>query len=381
MSAKPTNPHLIHSAWRWLHGLMFGLVGVLIVLAVVRSPASWPAALAFTLALVGWEYCRIKAIPAPTFLLLLAAFSWFLWSTEDAAFLAFPLFFALTHAHGGWRAVGEVGALTAVTVCLLGRFTGFALGASIGPVIGALVALAVGLGFRLLISESEARAMAIEELIDAKARATAMAREAGETNERARLAGEIHDTVAQGLSSIQLLLHSAERRANDLGDEQLYETLQLARTTAAENLQETRRIITALQPAPLADTTLPVALARVCSTTPLGNAITFDIDGDTTDLTPEQEAVLLRVTQTLVANVVSHSQATKAHVTLTYQPDAVIVDVVDNGVGFDPETIRPGSFGLGVARRRLAALGGELTIESSPGTGTGVRARVPMGEK
>lgn len=380
MISTPANPHLIHSAWRWLHHLMLMLVAVLLLLAIFRSPHSWPTAIGFVAGLCFWQWCRVKGVRAPSFLLLLLGFGAFLWQSVDAAFLAFPLFFAITHAHSGWRGVGEVSALTAVTIGVLSHHTGFELGPSLGPLIGALVALAVGFGFRLLKAESEARAAAIEELVAAKAEATKMAREAGESGERARLAGEIHDTVAQGLSSIQLLLHSAERRAKELGDPKLLNSLTLARQTAAENLQETRRIIAALQPAPLAGSTLPVALARVCSTTPLGDAVSFDIDGEAHQIPDEVEAALLRVTQTLLANVVKHAHASRARVTLTYEGHSVAVDVVDDGCGFDSEDTGPESYGLAGARRRLAAVGGELLVESNPGSGTGVRAHVPLGE-
>lgn len=374
-----TDPHLIHSAWRFLHGVMFALVAALVILAVVRHPVPLTvvAAAVFVAVLALWEWARIRGHNGPWFVALNGAFALFLWTTPDASFLAFPLFFALTHAHGGKRAVVEVGVLALVTIAMLTRTFGLALGSLIGPVIAAVVALAVGLGFRLFISESQARADAIAELIDARARATDMARHAGELTERTRLAGEIHDTVAQGLSSINLLLHSAQSRAEALGDEELQRVLQLARDTAAENLVETRRIIAALQPEPLVGATLPVALARVCSTTPMGAAVHFQVDGSAYALSDDVEATLLRATQSLLANVVSHAQATAASVTLTYQEDETAVDVVDNGIGFEPAETRPDSFGLQVLRRRLSDHGGELTIESAPGSGTGIRVRIP----
>lgn len=369
MTVRMPSPHLLHSAWRWLHGLMFVLVAALIVLAMVRQPGvpTYLAAASFTGCLIAWEWVRISHPKLSTWILVpvIATFAAFLWISVDAAFLAFPLFFAITHVHGGWRAVVEVAILTLTTVCILSVHTGWAIGSTLGPIIGATVALAVGLGFRLLI--------------DARTEAATLAHEAGEQAERTRLAGDIHDTVAQGLSSIQLLLHSAEQRARNLGDPELIETLALARRTAADNLHETRRIIAALQPAPLVESSLPVALARVCSTTPMGSAIHFSIDGDATELPSPVETAILRATQSLLSNVVTHAQATGAKVTLTYLPAEVALDVVDNGSGFDASELRPGSFGLAGLRRRTSDLGGTVTIESTPGLGTGVQVRIPTG--
>lgn len=376
-----SNPHLLHSAWRWLHALMFALVAALIVLAVARAPQSltYLVAALFTAALVGWEWARVRqrGWSWVLFAAVFGTFAAFMVCTQDAGFLAFPLFFALTHALGGWRSVAAVGVLTVITIVGLTLHTGLAVGPLLGPIMGAGVALAVGLGFRMLIAESQARAEAIAELIDAKARATAMAREAGELAERTRLAGEIHDTVAQGLSSIQLLLHSAERRASKLADPELVNLLETARHTAATNLEETRRIIAALQPEPLAGSDLPVAMARVVSTTPMGPNVDFVIDGAPTALPAEVEAAILRITQTLLANVQQHARASGARVTLTYAADETSLDVVDNGVGFDPATIRPGSYGLAGARRRASEVGGTLVVESAPGAGTGVRVHIP----
>lgn len=374
--------HLLHSAWRWLHAFMFVLVAALIILAVVRGAtgAAIVAAVIFTFSLAGWEWSRVlgKTWSPALMLVTVAAFAIFLYYSEDAAFLAFPLFFAITHAYGGWRSVAYVSVLTLVTILVLLRHSGPGIGSIIGPAIGAGVALAVGLGFRLLITESQARADAISELIETKAQATEMARAAGELSERTRLAGDIHDTVAQGLSSIQLLLHSAEKKAVELGDSALVETLQLARQTAAQNLSETRRIIAALQPEPLAGSSLPVALARVCSTTPMGNAVRFHVDGPATELPEPLESALVRITQTLLANVVAHAHATRANVTLTFGSDAVSLDVVDDGVGFDPASVGPNSYGLAGVRRRVDKLGGTVTIESDGGTGVSVRIPVEV---
>jgi signal transduction histidine kinase len=108
--------------------------------------------------------------------------------------------------------------------------------------------------------ETSDRQALILDLLATREELAAASREAGTLAERERLAREIHDTVAQGLSSIQMLLHAAER---DVDDERTREKLRLARETAAENLGETRRFIRELTPPSLDEQTLPAALRRL----------------------------------------------------------------------------------------------------------------------
>lgn len=122
-----------------------------------------------------------------------------------------------------------------------------------------------------------------------------------------------------------------------------------------------------------------MALARVVATTPLGEDFRFEVDGTPAVLPEAVESALVRVTQTLVGNVVAHSGAESAKVTLTYQPDEVAVDVVDTGRGFEPHApVRDGAMGLAGAKRRVAQLGGSLAVESAPGAGCGISVRVPI---
>ena len=308
--------------------------------------------------------------------------------------LAFPLFFLVLQAVAGWYAVALVGVLTALAIGTIAWHGGWSVGGVAGPVLGAAVALMVGLGFRMLLREATTRAEAIDALLAARADVAEMSRRAGELDERARLAADIHDTVAQGLSSIQLLLHSAEASARDHDDParnagdraaagaRTLDHVRMARQVAADNLRETRRIIAALQPGALAGADLPVALARVCAATPAtadGDPATFTVDGDPRPLPADVEAALVRIAQASIANVARHARADRCAVTLTYQPGSVSLDVVDDGIGFDPAADPPpGAVGIAGVRRRMDALGGQLVIESAPGSGCGVSVRVPL---
>lgn len=391
------SPQALNRIWYGLRIALDVLVAILLVIAIVRNP-SWPTFiwsigfvavyLAGSIGPIGrarqsHDHAQIALTnPNPGVLawlgLLLGMWAGLAFTALDAAYLAFPLFFIILHIASGWLATLLVALTTLCAICAIAFQSSWTFGGVLGPLLGGAVALTVGLGFRMLQREAVARAKALEELSAARAESEALSRRAGELDERAWLAADIHDTVAQGLSSIQLLLHSAEAEISENRAEDALATLQLARTVAADNLTETRRIIAALQPAVLDGANLDLALRKVCSSTPLGDAVSFSVDGEPVPLPSNVETTLVRIAQSTLANVVKHSNASRCGVTLTYQPDEVLLDIVDNGVGFDPGApVSDSSIGIAAARRRVASIGGELTIESAPGQGCGVSVRIP----
>lgn len=313
-----------------------------------------------------------KNHPMAWFLVLSLLWVSLIWDGPEPAYLVFPMFFLAVLITTPLKSAIIIAILTAIAVVTLAMHLGFSVGVVTGPILGALVAWVMGTCFQLL-------AQALKELVDARASAIRASKSAGEQAERARIAGEIHDTVAQGLSSIQMLLHAAEKRVDD---PQALSHIRLARQTTADNLAETRQIIAALQPTPLIGADLPVALARLSSTTPMGQNITFEVDGSPRVLPDAMEAEIVRIAQTLLGNVVRHAQADSAKMTLTYQDDQILLDVIDNGQGFDvAEVIRKKSIGLPTAQRRAEGLGGTIIIESTIGSGTGISARFPYPQK
>ncbi len=367
----------------WALHLLFS---VLVVMAAVRAE-SW-AVLAM-LALFVAVYLPVFAIEDSrqwvivTWLVVVCT-AWLGTAvlSMDAAFIVFPLFFVVVRFLPPWGSAIGVAILTISVVVILGLNTGWNIGGVVGPVIGAGVAWVLGVGFHLLHRGAQEKAAAMEALVEARAEALQSSRRAGEMDERARIAGDIHDTVAQGLSSIGMLLSAVEAQG-ELSDS-TRQQVSLAKATAAENLAETRRIIAAFQPAPLVGAGLPVALARIVSSTPMGEALSFDVDGKPREVRPEVEAALVRATQSLVSNIVRHSQATGAKVTLTYHPSDIAVDVVDNGVGFDPEAIdihTGHTYGLSGVCTRIQKLGGTMAMESSPDQGAGISVSIPAPTK
>ncbi|MFD8531313.1 sensor histidine kinase [Streptosporangium canum] len=229
--------------------------------------------------------------------------------------------------------------------------------------------------------ESAARQRLIDDLISTRGTLADSRHRTGVLEERERLAREIHDTLAQGLTSMGILLQAADRMwAAD--PERAHAHVRRAATAAAENLDEARRFVRDLQPSGLEGVPLPEALARLCHGTghDTGPAVRFRQEGEGYPLAPEVQAALLRVAQGALANVRDHSGAETAMVTLSYLDGEITLDVFDDGVGFAEAAPAPGrGYGLRAMRDRLAEVAGSLAVESVPGEGTAVAARVPAG--
>ncbi|SCE75725.1 Signal transduction histidine kinase [Micromonospora viridifaciens] len=209
------------------------------------------------------------------------------------------------------------------------------------------------------------------------------AREAGVLDERQRMAREIHDTLAQGLTGIITQLEAAEQTRDRSADWRRHVDNALA--LARESLTEARRSVRALRPEPLETARLPDALAELTERWSTINGVRGEMSttGDPRPLHPEIEVTLLRAAQEALANVARHAGAARVGLTLSYMADVVTLDVRDDGVGFDVAEQsgtprRPdGGYGLTAMRQRVARVGGELAVESEPGGGTAVSASVP----
>ncbi|WP_442942948.1 sensor histidine kinase [Nocardia sp. NBC_01503] len=286
----------------------------------------------------------------------------------EAVYLVFGLFFLYLHLlPRNWGLIA-VTVTTAVSVVGFALHRGWTFGGIIGPLLGALVAVGIGLGYEALFREAADRQQLIDELLATRNTLAEQERTAGKMAERERLAQEIHDTVAQGLSSIQLLLHAVERAAPD---HPALAKIRLARETAADSLVETRHLIAELTPAALEGQSLAGALTRITQrATAPGLDAQVLVEGEPHALPMPIEAALVRITQGAVSNVVRHAQAQRMRVTLTYAGDAVHLDVVDDGIGIAPEVLAEspsGSFGLNAMRNRVEQQGGTMSVESEPG--------------
>lgn len=209
------------------------------------------------------------------------------------------------------------------------------------------------------------------------------AREAGIADERRRLAAEIHDTLAQGLAGIITQLQAVTSTAGS--DPALArQHLDRASALARHSLGEARRSVHDLVPAALEDDDLPQALGKTVAAWAGRHAVRaeFTVTGTVEPLHDEVGATLLRIAEESLANAARHASATRAGVTLSYMGDEVTLDIRDDGRGFDPTALPPysgaGGFGLGGMRARAERIAGTVTVETGPGLGTAVSARVPL---
>ncbi|HEX7996247.1 MAG TPA: sensor histidine kinase [Streptosporangiaceae bacterium] len=238
-----------------------------------------------------------------------------------------------------------------------------------------------------IIDQSRQRADLIEQLERTRAELAEANREAGRLAERDRLASEIHDTIAQGFTSIVMLVQAAEALLGEtstgeavFGDngDRVRKQLDLIGRTARENLAEARALVAGLTPTALASAPLEDALARLAdrAAEESGLRADFGVLGTPRPVGTRAEVVLLRVCQEALANVRRHAAATRVAVTLGYTDEHVALAVTDDGAGFDPNQPTSG-YGLRGMRARVHEIGGALTVTSAAGTGTTVTAEVP----
>jgi two-component system, NarL family, sensor kinase len=201
--------------------------------------------------------------------------------------------------------------------------------------------------------------------------------------ERTRIAREIHDTLAQGLTAIGLDIEGALRHLESSPD-RARERLERALTTTRESLEDARHSVLDLRATPLAGRPLAEALAA------LGRAFTSETGvrvhvraaagpaEGMPDLPLRTEAELYRIVREALANVRQHAHATEVEITLRTTPKDVALSVHDDGVGFTSEPRDEGHYGILGMRERARLLGGRLRVTSRPGRGTTVTARVPV---
>ncbi|GEL23960.1 histidine kinase [Pseudonocardia sulfidoxydans NBRC 16205] len=366
--------------WAWM-GSLSAVALVWIWLFSVRQPVP---------ARIPW----LGAVYVVGLIVLMAALTWF------SPFFAFMTIGAYGHAacylHGNWR----FPAIAAAAACAAFSQMGgrLALPWSAGW-LGGMIALLIGnsliaggfVWFSTMSAQQTVRRKkmiadleranaeleaALAENVQLHAQLVVRAREAGVQDERTRMAREIHDTIAQGLTGIVTQLEAADAAADDAD---VRDRMRIARGLARESLTEARRSVDALRPEPLEDAQLPEALGdlvdRWSETT--GIQVRRETTGATRPLLPDVEVALFRVAQEALANVAKHSDATTVGITLSYMDDVVVLDVRDDGRGFDLPDRAGGGFGLTAMEQRVHRVSGRLTVESAPGEGTALSASVP----
>jgi signal transduction histidine kinase len=240
---------------------------------------------------------------------------------------------------------------------------------------GLAISLVLGLWIGRIIEQSEQRADLIAELERTRAELGAAQHAAGVVAERERVAGEIHDTLAQGFTSIVALAQAESARLAAAGEDTT--RLELIETTARQNLSEARALVAAFAPVDLQGSDVDAALARVAGRFGAETGVPVVVEStwpEGTGIGTERAVVLVRSVQEALSNVRRHAGAGRVVLRLSADPDPV-VEVLDDGIGFDPAAA-PG-FGLDGMRRRVEAAGGRLDVDSAPGRGTRLRVSLP----
>ncbi|BCJ42047.1 two-component sensor histidine kinase [Actinoplanes ianthinogenes] len=368
-----------HSLW-W--DIYFAVIAIVVSIAITVADApparritavAALAGMALVHIAVGRRMVRLHADTVPSIVTLfvqIALFAVAIVAMPSATWMLFaviPLIFQMAPLRVAIAAVLLVNAVPVVVDVLFGTGDVRADLAIAG--VSAASGIFLGLWIVRVVRQSTDRANLIAELEASRAEVERLSHEAGVQAERARLAGEIHDTLAQGFTSIITLVQAADPELRD-------ERLALAVRTAKENLAESRAIVAALSPSALATGLLDAVRRQAARfTEESGVKAHFRTTGEPRDLPTAVEVVLLRAAQEALTNVRRHAKANEVGVLLAYSPASVRVVVRDDGDGFD--TAATGGFGLPGMRARAEQVGGTLTVRSDPDTGTTIELEVP----
>jgi len=369
--------------WHFAFGVLTALA--LILLAVEESPASRRLlAACLVVALAGWYVGVGKAqinrsdprrgmvAAVGTIVLQLAAFA----AEPGTGVLLFIVYAQLfAYLEQVRYTVPAVATLSLGVALLSAADAGWTWDATLAALGGGAVSLIFAISFGLWISriieQSRDRAKLINDLQQARAELDTAHRDAGAAAERRRLALEIHDTLAQGFTSIVMLVQAAEVQAGR-SEEELRRHLALIERTARENLDEARSLVAALAPVPLQAAPLAEALTRLTEnfSDETGVPARLSVTGTPRPLDGNTEVVLLRVAQEALNNVRRHAAASHVDVELSYVDVSVGVQIRDDGCGFAPAATS--GFGLRGMRSRVEQVGGDVLVETAPGKGTRV---------
>ncbi|MEU6175553.1 sensor histidine kinase [Streptantibioticus parmotrematis] len=381
--ASGTGGGAVEPRWEVCYAVVFAVAVVVVEAGPldIRSRIVAGAALA---AMACWYGCAVRPLTRrpqaygvwrPVCLTVLLALFAVVQSRDPTAwFLAFALtpmgFRATRTMRGAMVFVVALNAVGAALVIVAHPGADGVLGALAVAAFSVVLAYVVRRWMLRVTAQSEERAALIAQLESTRAQLAAAHHEAGVLAERHRLAGEIHDTLAQGFTSIVTLVQAASAGLDD--GHPAHRHLEWALATARENLAEARSLVSALGPEALRGGGLPEAVERAARM----SGGTAEVTGEPRVLPTGTQVVLLRVCQEALANARKHAQATRIAVRLAYGEGIVCLEVADDGRGFEETGVVPG-YGLRGMRERVRQAGGAIEVRSAVGEGTTVRVEVP----
>ncbi|WP_371176869.1 sensor histidine kinase [Buchananella felis] len=406
-TAAPTGAHATaaparsHSTVRAMELGQHVIAAALTLVGAVRAHAAGvalPVAILCALALLAWHTAGTVFPVKPysrkvaTWWLLGFAFIWLaaVAVSPEFVWLAFLLWILAGHLLPlAWGLAFSVAVLV-IAVCAPILHHGSASFAhTLGPVIGGVFAFAISRGYLQLLRDASERERLLASLTVAQQEMALLhdelartQRESGAIAERTRISRDIHDTVAQALSSIRLIAHTAQSGTHDVAAGR---ALAQVEELSGRSLADVRRIVAALAPAELENGALAAALQRMLDRARDEASLEtqLHVDESLPILPTEIEVALLRTAQSALSNVRLHSDAKRVVVSLIDAGDAVRLDIIDDGRGFDlpsweRKSATSSSYGLRFMRTRLRELGGGLEIETTPGEGTALSIFLPL---
>jgi signal transduction histidine kinase len=374
---------------RWWDLAAIVAASVIVVLTIIDPPygpsewGAWAAAAAFLVVyfaggrrllpvgelrpylVVAILFAAVLAVGTtfePAFAIVQAFIYPFVWTTAPSTRSAITanILVAVAIVVGYVARSGAAGLLTGLGVAVL--TVGFSI--------------ALGLWITRIAQYGEERARLLDDLQAAQGQLAAMHRDAGVTEERGRLAREIHDTIAQSLTGLVMVAQRAGNRLEAVDGEAAASArgdIELMEQMAREALTEARGLVASLTPVE-AEAGLAEALRRLAVSFERETGVAVSVSAEVTGLDRELEVVLLRSAQEAIANVRKHARASTATIAVTADDADVVLTVTDDGVG--PGEAQAGEHGFGLAgiRDRAALAGG--TFEFGPGASGGTRLRV-----
>jgi signal transduction histidine kinase len=294
--------------------------------------------------------------------------------------LAYPLAWVL----GDTRRRGVIGSAVIAAAVMLGYAIGggFTVGAIVAGLTTAGFSFAFATAFGLWISGiaeyGEERARLLDELTAAQAEVRALSHERGASEERERLARDIHDTLAQTLAGLVIFAERAGRQSREGQADAAAATIATVEQVARDALGEARALVARTAAVP-DEPAFGAAVERLAERFRAhdGAAIDIEVDDVAEALDRDRQVVLLRCVQEGLSNVARHARATHVSVAVRESEEGALLEIVDDGSGFDPAATG-GGFGLAGMAERVALAGGTFEVDSAPGAGTTVRVRLPI---
>lgn len=378
MSGAPSKVICVNTTNRILTFLRVSLhvlVAVLLLVGIASSrwnPLAICMAVPFALLYLAGTvaYNEGKRFPRAAMYTWLAAVLalWVVMALHAAEFvwLEFPLVILVSVVLPTWSGIAVAALLLAFTLSITAPGAG--IGGVVGPLLGTVLALLIYHSYRALRAEADHYKHLAYELQATHMELAAAEHASGVLEERARLSREVHDTIAQGLSSIVLLGRTLDKQITEPGAKQILDTI---RATASDNLAEARRFVAVnAGPAePLPRRLEELARGAEGRQQALGQRLTVDLNVE--DVPEPAAGVIERVVREGLSNIVRHAGATRAVVTVEKLGDVATVDVFDNGRGITG----PEGYGLRGLRARVAEVGGTLSVE-----GNVLAASIPLGK-